>query len=400
MTELNEDGTKKRTSVYVGSGILAEQLVRAADDTHSTAWEDVVFKHEDIVTGSYQMTKADGALAYMNEPPSSMELEPLGGDIPTGDPVVEDDGIDPRPLSSYQWGGDVGGVEHGCELDGMPFPCTLLRELMYGDESHYLIGVRYQGDEHGAWGLSTFVRDIYKDDEGPDKTPDKDGKIIVNSATRYQYSIYSLLFGFGDDIWASTAPDRKKLSATDLRLLRSAVIGYLTDGCKSYIKELLNATAKLYRSNWDHAGNDQKKDMQMPPGRIYDDFESLFDAVAGQGGFWGSVKANVSTMFSSPDSPKKDATVYLGKFISHDVYFATPGAPPSALKTAYNYFIQQQAITTIHELFHFSFSDVELARAIASRKQDGKRFSYADTMAASKYWNDDLKLHCGSLAGN
>lgn len=141
------------------------------------------------------MTKPDGTLAYMSEPPSSMELEPLGGDIPKADPVIEDDGIDPRPLASYQWAGDVGGAEHGCELDGMPFPCTLLRELMYGNESHYLVGVRYQGDEHGAWGLSTFVRDIYKDDEGPDKTPVPDkGPITVEGATRYQYSIYSLLF--------------------------------------------------------------------------------------------------------------------------------------------------------------------------------------------------------------
>lgn len=194
LTELTAAGTKKRTSVYVGSGVLAEQLVRAADDTHSTEWEEILFKHEDIVTGSYNKTNGDGTLSTSGEPPARAELEPLGGRIPDNDPEVTDEAQN-FDLSTFRHFGNVESAEFGCELDGMPFPCSLVDELRRGDESHYKFGIRYQGDEHGAWGLSTFVRDIYKDDEGPDKTPVPDkGPIKVEGATRYQYSIYSLLF--------------------------------------------------------------------------------------------------------------------------------------------------------------------------------------------------------------
>jgi len=194
LTELTAAGTKKRTSVYVGSGVLAEQLVRAADDTHSTEWEEVLFKHEDIVTGSYNKTNGDGTLSTSGEPPARAELEPLGGRIPDNDPEVTDEAQN-FDLSTFRHFGNLESAEFGCELDGMPFPCSLVDELRRGDESHYKFGVRYQGDEHGAWGLSTFVRDIYKDDEGPDKTPVPDkGPIKVDGATRYQYSIFSLLF--------------------------------------------------------------------------------------------------------------------------------------------------------------------------------------------------------------
>lgn len=120
LTELDENGGKKRTKIYVGSGIVAEQLVHQSDDTHSTEWEEVLYKHEDIVTGSYQKTTAAGTLAGGNDPPASIEFEPLGGAVPQADPNIEDYGLQPNPLSSFKYFGDVGRSEFGCLVDGHP----------------------------------------------------------------------------------------------------------------------------------------------------------------------------------------------------------------------------------------------------------------------------------------
>jgi len=158
LTELNESGGKKRTNIYVGSGIVAEQLVHQADDTHSTEWEDVLYKHEDIVTGSYQKTTADGTLAGGMDPPARVEFEPLGGAIPDGDPYIADEGFDPRPLRDFSFAGDVNSPEFGCTWDGMPFSCGLLSVVLHGQGSFRLdVNTRMSGGWEAYNGLSGMV---------------------------------------------------------------------------------------------------------------------------------------------------------------------------------------------------------------------------------------------------
>jgi len=158
LTELDENGGKKRTKIYVGSGIVAEQLVHQADDTHSTEWEEVLYKHEDIVTGSYQKTTAAGERAGGMDPPASIEFEPLGGAVPQADPNIEDDGFDLKPLRNFSFAADPERGELGCRWDDAPIPCNLLDVVIHGLSDFRIdVNTRYEGGWDIYNGLSGLV---------------------------------------------------------------------------------------------------------------------------------------------------------------------------------------------------------------------------------------------------
>jgi len=84
--------------------------------------------------------------------------EPLGGVIPDGDPFIEDEGFDPRPLRDFSFAGDVNAPEFGCTWDGMPFSCSLLGVVLHGQSSFRLdINTRYEGGWEAYNGLSGMV---------------------------------------------------------------------------------------------------------------------------------------------------------------------------------------------------------------------------------------------------
>jgi YD repeat-containing protein len=120
LTELDGQGAKIVTHVYTGESALAEQR-------GST---EVYWKHEDIITGSYQKIKRDGASPGTIDPPASVELEPLGGIVPQNDPNISDEMGGILNPADYRFGGDVHRPEFGCQLDYSPISCNLLRDAL------------------------------------------------------------------------------------------------------------------------------------------------------------------------------------------------------------------------------------------------------------------------------
>ena len=125
----------------------------------------------------------------------------------------------------------------------------------------------------------------------------------------------------------------------------------------------------------------------------------LFNSVEQQGGFYGSITAKVSTV--SGGVKNNNATLYLAGFLSWNNFLsANPGANITKDERRIQYDrgfngMENNALTAIHELIHFNYSDVALAKAVASLNKDTQStFSFKDIFAASKYWDDELRKHC------
>ena len=149
LTELDGQGAKKVTKVYTGEAVLAEQRVSGSSS-------EVHWRHEDIITGSYQKIKADGNNANSSLPPASTEFEPLGAIVAQSDPSLMDDELGGSlSPANYRYGGDIYRPETGCEIDGSPIPCNLLLTTLRGFNT---VGVqaRTQGVEGGRGDLGAI----------------------------------------------------------------------------------------------------------------------------------------------------------------------------------------------------------------------------------------------------
>jgi len=409
LTELTAAGTKKLTRVYVGSGVLAEQF------GHGAGNESVVFKHQDIVTGSYQMTKPDGTLAMLSEPPSSMELEPLGGDIPTDDPVVEDDGIDPRPLASYQYAGDVANSETGCSWDGTALPCDLLGIVMQG-QTHISIGVNIRSN--GGWGLlsslsnlvSTWRYDIrlgvnnedprlsvaqyntpgilkdYKDLLPQGQTGLLVGTLYVQYISPFAEMVVTSSIQKRDDVDRSWSKPSRRLSRWEVETLKGSISSALmnSDDCKKYVGDLIAKVAENTGAN-------------IVAGSIEDLFAKVESTRGATDPMMGgisvyTVPSIVSNAISSWDwvGAPGFASIALGAGGGND-YIMTMLASPG-----------DGGIKAIHELMHVAFSgarwagsDRDFANAAADLAGENRLADKLDVSVYSKWWDDHLRQACG-----
>lgn len=136
--ELDAQGNKTLTNVYTGEAVLAEQRVFTP-----TIPNEVLWKPQDTVTGSYQKTRENGEKAYYVTPPSNAEIEPLGGIVPEQDPYYDDFDIMP-PNARY--GGDVFQPETGCAWDGTPIRCDMISSILrYSGQTTINVNTRAPG---------------------------------------------------------------------------------------------------------------------------------------------------------------------------------------------------------------------------------------------------------------
>lgn len=126
LTEINEEGDKIKTSVFVGGAEIAEQRPGSTDE--------IVWKHVDEITGSRNSIKADGNQFWggANDSDFNAEVEPVGmADIPTIDPYDGPGDPENAPMPTrFKLGGDVFNVSkcfvnfhHG------PIECSQLKDL-------------------------------------------------------------------------------------------------------------------------------------------------------------------------------------------------------------------------------------------------------------------------------
>ena len=112
LTELDQAGAKKLTNVYAGDGVLAEQ--RIIGGTPGVFW-----RHEDPLTSSYRKIDQNGEEGgSLADSPANVEYDPLGGAIPTIDPLTDPLLSQPSSMRQFKSAGDVNRPEYGCIIDG------------------------------------------------------------------------------------------------------------------------------------------------------------------------------------------------------------------------------------------------------------------------------------------
>jgi len=349
------------TNIFVGSGIVAEQLVHQSDDTHSTEWEEVLYKHEDIVTGSYQKTTAAGTLAGGMDPPASIEFEPLGGAVPQSDPNMEDDGLQPNPLSSFKYFGDVGRSAFGCLVDG--HPSDLCFQLL---QSGIAVPNRTfeQSLQLGYW----------VDEDGPPVHPDDPDTI---SGSSVQTRFVPFLF-YTERLL--TTEEVEQLDAARNRLVKR--LGR-DQHCRDELARLL-AEVNPIRYGRLQSRNGQSFDAAAA--EVYDEEKQASPLLQRYSSM--SIMASGKSVVGSDGSTTYMSTAFKRIWGS--------GPPDSASVTINKDFFRlstdQQMLHVLHEVFHQVATDIELANAIA--RLEKKKKTYQDSTIASRALNDWLMQEC------
>ena len=126
LTEVNSNGTKKRTFVYGAGGVVAQQTqtVAGGQTTEEVRWE-----HTDPSNASYIQTST-GGVRYELESPA--EFDPLGSNVGTYNPY---DSSNPSPDQSQapgwgygSWGDPFGG--YSCMVDWVMQPCSYAMQVL------------------------------------------------------------------------------------------------------------------------------------------------------------------------------------------------------------------------------------------------------------------------------
>ena len=105
ISEIDDTGRKKKTSVFMGSSVIAEE------SCHNETCGYIEFKHTDPLTGSSMQTDPDGSIPEYDS--GRTELNATGDHIPTTDPEVW------TSPQAYSKGGSTHNPEFGhCAVDG------------------------------------------------------------------------------------------------------------------------------------------------------------------------------------------------------------------------------------------------------------------------------------------
>lgn len=117
LTEVNSDGTKKKTYIYAGGALLATQN-KTSTTSGYVSWENT-----DPSNASYLSTLHSGTAIYLGEN-GQAELDPLGSNVGTSNPYDPQNSSNLMPApGGGGWGDPFGG--YSCRVDGFEVPCSL-----------------------------------------------------------------------------------------------------------------------------------------------------------------------------------------------------------------------------------------------------------------------------------
>jgi len=403
LTEISGAGTKSKTKVFAGGAVIAEQMVLG---TNLVQWISA-----DPVTGSSVRIGKNGAFDNYHR----KELEPLGQEVLPFEPPEEV----PEP-SNFNAVYSAEEPEWQCKAStamgksffNQPVHCQKAQMEsggiglggLFSSKTEYNVKqIQPTDSPMPKFHLPNSASDhllAYASRSTAKQTGDDDDGIVgeVEIKIDWDDSIpdFSAAENGGTDGWANTALDKKELSLFDVTLLKKKVSTLLTSDCMDFIKKLLDKTNEIVNQDWADQ-NIKGTEKEPSINEVYSDIMGLFNSVEKQGGFYGSRTASIATM--SGKIKNKTGTVYLAYFKGVDSFdFSRPYWGDIWRKT-YSAYMDQHALTAIHELIHFNFSDVSLAKGVAALNKDTKsRFSYSDVMSASRYWGNELKKNCGTAA--
>ena len=128
ITELTSAGAKRKTNVYAGGTVVAEQQL------YNEGQQSITWKHLNPVTGTTMESGAGGAAG------GKKDYDPFGLELGYADPYLQNEEPDYASMggSFYREGGNPFGESDGCQWNGMPIRCRMF-EFIFRTQT--LIGV-------------------------------------------------------------------------------------------------------------------------------------------------------------------------------------------------------------------------------------------------------------------
>jgi hypothetical protein len=343
---------------------------------------------------------------------SPVELDGLGGNAGISTPYLPFGGNPPQQYPEYQQLGDesvmrINGQDVRATLDGVGIPFAFALHLLQNgsalpaalDRYQHLQGFRFESN-----GLGTFSVNIPRqvgwnvtynganDDRGT-------ASAVYLGSNNYTFSFGAV--GLQDQSRPPWNVPNRKLDDKEVSTLRNQVETILrNEDCAKFIEKLLEIANELFPAQLFNPAK----------GLFNHDILNTFDRVAEKGGFLLAPTASFSSLSGNlidEASSSRLPTVYLAYYDPKSVNTKYPeGNSKKAIawRTQQNKMKQRifantlftsGASTTIHELLHFSFNDIELASAVASITKDVNFVRPKSEFEGSKYWNTELEKHCG-----
>lgn len=410
LTEVNGDGDKVVTYVYGGSRAIAEQRSFPPDAQHQSSWEEVFWRHDDPVTGSFTKLNHSGIMMSDGATRTNAELEPLGGDIPEYDPNPLDP-LDSPLENSYRWGSDIYHPETGCSWDGAPIYCNLLSVIVNASGPHTTIEVNTRVE--GGWDRYYSLQGAYRFERrttgGTVTVPNTEGGDTEGGVDSY----YELI--------ESPFPDyahlqARKLTVEESKILRSTVQNAVSGDCAAFISKLINQAAKMFGgtpastdilSLFDSTFSSNAVSDGDAPSGIWGYLERSPGATAHAD--WGKGDLSIALPFSNTMYDVTPFSVDGGKHwrtaLSQAEFNSLPASERTARQaSAISSFLTSSkgAFEAIHELIHtslkpYGIGDIELAQAALSFTGEKLDLTGVQdkSLAASNVWDDRLQRACG-----
>jgi hypothetical protein len=228
LTELTSQGQKRKTNVYVGSEVAAEQILSGQNQ-----W--LVWKYRNPVTA----TSAEQTGTSVTK----QEYDPWGLELGASDPYLQSEEPDYAMLaggSFYRNGGNPFDGDSGCQWNGMPFPCARLDYVLRTQNVERIeIISRDPGFASGFRAYTVHqavrirVREFNEDTGQP-------GEIISD------WSIGDVIDSsvFGLQTFHHAVRQDTRVTTIDPAGIRDALDRMLRKGgCGTFIKELINRLA-------------------------------------------------------------------------------------------------------------------------------------------------------------
>jgi hypothetical protein len=179
VSEVSAQGAKERSFVFGGGNVIAIQSV--GDSSQFVAW-----RHYDASGASFRSTNSSG------ESFDAAEMDPLGADAELIKPFTWPQPTGPGKLEPYYGVPDLNSVYAGCEVSGIPAPCSV---VIGGRNSASAMALTIGGPDEPFWPADwhpDFVSWLVL----------RDRKLVVNNFLELERE-----WLLDDDEWKNNSPD-------------------------------------------------------------------------------------------------------------------------------------------------------------------------------------------------
>jgi YD repeat-containing protein len=266
ISEVSPQGTKERSFVFAGEQVIA---IQSAVGGQSVTW-----KHYDPSNASSRSTDSSGTSV------EAAEMDPMGANAGLMKPFTWPPPTSSGKLQPYYGVPDLNTAYQGCELSGIPAPCS----VVMSSTGNSVLGYWFGGPE--GPGTPFYPADWH---------PDFVGWLVIKQRQLTSDNFMSL----GQEWLMSYQDERKRLTDAQIAQLLSNLQKYLGDpDCAKYIQTMLGSLPDTVAFTSKFTGS----------------LEDVFNRIKDGGGFWsgntmaakspGLADTNPNTMTTTFDNGK------------------------------------------------------------------------------------------------